>query len=536
MSAGWPWDVLDMRPSGDVRAIRRAYAAALKSGDYDSDTDGFMALRQARDVALEMAEAGEIDAFDVGLGDDEIPAVVVHDGQITDSDIDAVAPVPLALQDAADPEVRWQELPPPTLGLWAQPDLQGRPLEDLYQALFDVLVVPFDPARQKLDQASAPVRLEAILKDPRLAELAVHDAADKTIAEILARTVPASDPLIPRAAEYFRWAERAKQIDIDPAILFVMERQETLRFLDEVQKRSHRLNGAWRFMTRPPRTAGWPAGSKRINELMTTIRQRHPALEAQLDSERIGKWEAGQTPNSASGGGWPGWIAIVIAITFLRLCAQPTHQPFVPPALTNPAADIDKALTEMLGGALSGEKLAAEHPALYLELVNRWKTAKASETSLAGFDVSIRDELRERVERAAPRLGDATLSEQWKIRHDASRIAAQANNPCAINAPVTQLLFKELPPELKRRLQSNLAATLIEAKDPLPPLRDRYTYTIPGAVFDDAARRAKISPEELGKAFKETKESEIKCRGRIALVEAALAAPRAVRLKLLRAM
>ena len=50
------WDQLDLEPTHDVRAIKRAYATRLKHIRPDEDAPAFQALREARDEALWAAQ------------------------------------------------------------------------------------------------------------------------------------------------------------------------------------------------------------------------------------------------------------------------------------------------------------------------------------------------------------------------------------------------------------------------------------------------------------------------------------------------
>jgi hypothetical protein len=537
VNADWPWDVLDMRPSGDVRAIRRAYAAALKSGDYDSDAGAFMALRDARDAAIEMAEAGEIDDFDVGLGGVE-PTVTRHD------------PPPEPSLAGAEPEADLPEpdapLPPPepsTTSPWAAPELEARPLEDMYQALYDTLVAQLEGKHPFPRHPSAPDQLEAILNDPRLADISQHDNADSIIAEIVARTIPASDAIVMRASNYFGWPERADQIDAHPAIRFIKERQAMLTFWSEVQQPGHRLNRAWRFMISPPGKFFVPAwnGTKDRNELMQTIREHYPELESELNSERVGNWEAGNPVSRTSFSGWALgiWVALMLLNAIGRMAGTPSGSlPVEPPIiLVSPESDIDSALNKMLGDQLPVHKLRSGNPSLYIELSDMWAIAKADNTSATMFDYQVAGRLSERVVRAFPRISFKTLQEQWRIRRDAVLAGApRLPNRCAITRPITSFLQVPLPDDLMKRVRQNVAATLIEAKDPLPSLREYYSYSIPGTVMEDAAKRAKLPRAELDRVIGNPEESETKCKARMALVEATLAAPRSEALEVLRGM
>jgi hypothetical protein len=51
----WPWSLLGLEPTANIRDIRVAYARALKKIDQQSDVSGFQALREARDEAAALA-------------------------------------------------------------------------------------------------------------------------------------------------------------------------------------------------------------------------------------------------------------------------------------------------------------------------------------------------------------------------------------------------------------------------------------------------------------------------------------------------
>ncbi len=59
MSDRWPWSVLDLEEDADVAQIRKAYARRLRSVRPDDDPEGFQALREARDEALEYATCSD---------------------------------------------------------------------------------------------------------------------------------------------------------------------------------------------------------------------------------------------------------------------------------------------------------------------------------------------------------------------------------------------------------------------------------------------------------------------------------------------
>lgn len=63
MGSRYPWSVLEISPTDDEAAIRKAYAVKLRVTRPDEDPKGFQALREARDAAL--AEGRYLDRSDV---------------------------------------------------------------------------------------------------------------------------------------------------------------------------------------------------------------------------------------------------------------------------------------------------------------------------------------------------------------------------------------------------------------------------------------------------------------------------------------
>lgn len=106
MRLRYPWSVLEIEPTSDEKAIRKAYAAKLRVTRPDEDPEGFQALLEARDVALmrsrHMEQTEEADdavpaepdmPADAGAGDeapwagriggDADPGVVMFEGSLT---------------------------------------------------------------------------------------------------------------------------------------------------------------------------------------------------------------------------------------------------------------------------------------------------------------------------------------------------------------------------------------------------------------------------------------------------------------------
>ncbi len=299
------WATLDLDPTTDRSAIRKAYAAKLKAMDVDADPAGFAALRAARDAALAgVAETVEEMACDP-----------------------APAP-PETIETKPDPElVTFQEA-----------------IGDHFRALEALLLPGHKGPLTPMEQVAVGKHGRVLLADSSLERVDFADGAERWFAEILAASIPRSDPLLETAAAAFGWVERRNDYTLSGEALAIVERIGTTRLARMLDDPKHRLHHAWVELHRrdgQPELFWNPKGPRR--EVLSLIRSRFPMLESSLEPRRV----ADADDPSSGTIGIPVWVILFALVTGLRILFSGTEdrQPSPPPPLyvPGPAAEASTA-------------------------------------------------------------------------------------------------------------------------------------------------------------------------------------------------
>ena len=257
MTAGpSPWQVLGIDPTTDTRAIRSAYVRALKAIDVEADPQAFIALREAFEAA--QAGAGRA-AFDANRSEPPQPAAPVIEEAVQHGDRD---------DGAVSAAIALEHL------------LYGGGAER---------------QRPSPEQAVAMLKhWSAIVSDPRMQEVGHYADVEQWASELIARTVPFSDPLVVPATVQFGWTARAGTIALPPTAAFLTARSVPLSFAAEVQQPGHPHHSAWLELTRPPDADGKVRRSSispiLIDRLVGTVLRHYPELYGQFDPNRLALW------------------------------------------------------------------------------------------------------------------------------------------------------------------------------------------------------------------------------------------------------
>jgi len=568
------WRTLGIAATGETRAIRQAYAAKLRALDVDADRDGFTALREARDLALQLAETGTLlepvespPSAPAQPGELRVAADVMFAPLLALTEGDVAAP-PAARRadfDTSDraavpaegpvdaPVAPSVSLRPPTLDVVSAGTVSlGSSAEkfDLhYRAIHDLLMPPGVEEQGSLTHDERVVlgaHVDAVLQDPRLDEIAFYGDVSHWFANTVARACPRSDPILARVADHFGWMADADKVGQDPAVAFVTRRLRTLDFLAAVQQPKHRLHSAWTELTRPSNEhsrRSWGVSKTKVNELLATIRRDHPDLEGALDWHRVSLWEKRTVLAKA---GWPVGLLLFVVVRILIAVSSNDHSPAptidtsftVPPspALSAAVPDIDDALGRLFGDQLDAARVSLDNPAFDKDLHALWQRAHDMHEDRYGFGREVLDLQHEHTRRGIRRASYALIADYRRLELDVARaLQAIGPRPCADYFAGTAQA-SEIPQALRERFRALDARILLESDTSGAPLAKEGRFTIPGPIYDDAAKRSRLSREDLRRAFTFEGPSQEQCVARIALLEAALAAPQDAGLKLMRVM
>jgi TPR repeat protein len=258
------WDQLGLDATDDARAIRRAYAARLKTIDVDADPGAFIALRDALAWALANAAAAAPRAPPIVEGGHDTPPP---------DQAPELRPQPVAVEKSR-PEIQF-----------AGGDIDPAGPARLNELLFGG--GDEDLARDQILKITQTVLTQAA--NARIDKVAYIEA---WLAATIANAIPRSDVMIDPVVQHFRWAEQAAGWPTSPAINAILNRRLDLHFLAEVSQPDNRLYSAYLALkTQPPLTATFNRKLRdRVDALLLAIRRNHPGVIGHFNAKAIEWW------------------------------------------------------------------------------------------------------------------------------------------------------------------------------------------------------------------------------------------------------
>ncbi len=259
------WAGLKLEPTEDKRAIKRAYAHALKAIDVDQDPTAFALLRKAFEQANDIATYGLALSF-------ENP----EEGDIFVGELEVDPPVHLI-----ESYVETQNLP------------EDDPRSVLVSLLFDVEIA---------DEVAIERAVNVVLSDPRMEQVDFAISTENWLAELLVDASPRSDPAIVPAINAFHWHRKDLSWDRHHAVARVIQRYNDRFYLHALTKSSHAYHTAYKRLSSPAPTRWSPThylGRPAIRDLLAEIRSDHFTVEWHLETESVTWWEKRCAPTAA---------------------------------------------------------------------------------------------------------------------------------------------------------------------------------------------------------------------------------------------
>lgn len=300
------WITLGLEPTNDEREVRRAYARRLKEVHPEDDPDGFKALREAYERALDMARRGWAvpparkprRARDEAAGH---PPSASDDIGADSRDNCWAKPVDGVSQGWDDGAVeRWDAAPPPAPAPELSPDVIAeldaeKKRHDVHSALCDELDVLL--RQTSMPTADALGVMLRIFRSPAMDSLRVHANTEYWLAAAIARGGPAADSLIEPAVRFFSWDDARIGVDLSHAGP-VLRRRDVARAIQQLARPLTVGHDAWKALrakqTPFRRIADRldPFLSRQVADLLTRAANDLPDLHGHLDPDAVAAWRA----------------------------------------------------------------------------------------------------------------------------------------------------------------------------------------------------------------------------------------------------
>jgi hypothetical protein len=557
-----PWQLLELDPTEDQREIRRAYATKLKAIDVERDPQAFITLREAFEQAQQIGRwiAYEREHPEEALDEDE------------DEDEEAEAPemaeligsLQVDLDQGRQPAPEASSAPEQREGPWSPPtpekfDAHAAALARLLQRNnLQPRPWPTDAERAEMLE-----HWRVLIADPRAQQLDFHADLERWIAGLLGFTIPFCDTLIVPVTEYFGWVRDEGMISQSDGLAEVVYRYRMLSFLDDIRTPGNPHFEAWCELTTPAdeHAARGRVSVRKIHKLLHEVRRAYPGIEGNFQPERVALWDRRGAGESALGPEVadekqptriPGYLLwffllciIVPAISSLNKNGNPSSRS---PAmtklltdtigLTDEEEDIKSVLKGVGDGSLTIEKIEKPNPQLAQLLRSNWQLGQEQGQTLFNFVKNVSEVVNNGAMRRRQIASPETLTIYNQLVVDKGR-ALRSISPvkCAGYFTGTSLKAADLPASLIERENALITRLILEPGADPAPRKGPTTFQIPPAVFQDALKRAKISPERMREAAMNRGTPADICATAIALTEAAIAMPAgAERTRLLRSM
>jgi hypothetical protein len=553
------WKTLGIEATTDTKAIKRAYAAILKTIDVEADPQAFMALRDAYDAANNHARYSQYDGYYDDDEDDTIEAESEFSIEPVETETDLGPASPEFPDVGSEQDDHYIHVP-------AMGDEPSVPIElerNGYHMISDMEDILYAEGLEGVQTtAEEAARLQSLMDEfiDWLEDRPVDMARDYefSLAQVFSATIPRSDPVIARAIAYFGWDRNAGNWDQPHTVDAVVSRQSLNSIYGEFSDPSHRLHNGFLALTADqPQPWYKPGPTAQVRELLELTRNHYPALVGGYNRDRFDEWqmkiygrkdvyEPGgnyQTEKTGWGGAKMGWFLAIIAIALFRFIGTVDDRTSDTSTVFNDAnraayttanIDIDNGLKNGFKDTLSSNILEAKQPGFYGELQTKWGSMKKAGLSLEAFQRIVTDDVIGRASMLASKADKATLREHWRLRAEGAKyltsLSAQScwaffenGQPMNLVGPKTQV-----------DIHANAAKILTTVGD--TPRKQEKSLSIPGDVVARVLDKAKVTLPQLQQAFQRKGDDMVRCKVNIALAESLLAREDAEAINILRGL
>lgn len=320
------WQLLGIDSTYDAREIRRAYAAKLKLTHPEDDPEGFKQLRAAYEAALKHSVSA--------------PQEVIESSPVTESPAMIELPAgidlsaPASKQESGDfadttDETSREEIVPAFSRLDITPVHAPPPAEldrDLLaqQAAIAAISEALHHGRP-VDETRVQVLLQAALDAGRLERFDLYQKTETELGELLANTIPRSDPFLTAVEQKFEWAKRQNDRYLPRFARTILGRLSDLWYLAYLQRHQGEESRALRRLSLPAKPGErWFQAHTNLGgacpelELIAKLENEHPRLLAELRAENVAWWRRfASRPHFSANTMLFGLLASLVAVLIL---------------------------------------------------------------------------------------------------------------------------------------------------------------------------------------------------------------------------
>lgn len=301
-----PWSSLGIDPTGDERAIKRAYAKKLKEIDVEAEAAKFIALRQQFEQAQREARwigADAAEDWDDGDDRDEEADAADETAETEAAETEAAVSGPMDADLWALGEVGGAAFTAPVVPLpeRANPWRQGRDRVAAHFADLEAALCSADAGRERaIDRA-----VRALWAEPALETVDAAEDVEQRLAHIALNHGAAAAYLLRLASWHYGWARRAQQVGTGWPISEAGRRAAAENWFQNIGE--GRIAGQAKQvigdLEQPP-SGHWHRdffAKRRITRFLDDLRRDHPEGEYRFDPDIVRAWERVRNPGISLG-------------------------------------------------------------------------------------------------------------------------------------------------------------------------------------------------------------------------------------------